>query len=64
MNKQQHNRQNRNLALRDFFETLGREFPEWRYDVLIKRTAEAFHLSPQTVERIIKDGYNKNSPQA
>jgi hypothetical protein len=50
--------------LRDFFETLGREFPEWRYDVLIKRTAEAFHLSPQTVERIIKDGYNKNSPQA
>ena len=47
----------RNKVLRDFFEDLGRKHPEYRYDVLIKKTAEAFFLSIKTTETIIKKGY-------
>jgi hypothetical protein len=51
----------RNIALRDYFEELGRKYPEYRYDVLIKKTAEAFFLSVKTTENIIKKGYLDSS---
>jgi hypothetical protein len=51
----------RNIALRDYFEDLGRKYPEYRYDVLIKKTAEAFFLSVKTTENIIKKGYLDSS---
>ena len=44
----------RNQAVKDYFDELVKQKPEWRLDALEEKTAAKFYISPRTVRAILK----------
>lgn len=44
----------RNQAVKNYFEGLVKQKPEWRLDALEEKTADKFFISPRTVRAILK----------
>ena len=44
----------RNTKVRDFITALEKKNPQWRFDAIIAETADAFFISPRTVEAILR----------
>lgn len=44
----------RNQKIRDYFSSLERKHPQWRWDALLQEAEKEFFLSPRTIDAIIK----------
>lgn len=48
------NFQRRNEAVRNYVEKLTTQYPHWKFDYIVGKTAEKFYLSTRTIEAILK----------
>jgi len=44
----------RNQAVKNYFDALVKQHPEWRIDALEDKVANKFYISPRTVKAILK----------
>lgn len=49
------NFQRRNEAVRNYVEKLTTQYPHWKFDFIVGKTAEKFYLSTRTIEAILKE---------